>query len=119
MTGFSIVTGIISAIFLVIGLVLDVSGKQAADGILALFAVFLVFCVIGVFIVFVLKREVKYIEHPELKKDKELEQKATYSKCKRKSSNYRINPYTDELEEDDGLSIEEIDHLESDIYDDM
>ncbi len=31
---------------------------------------------------------------------------------------YRTNSYTDELEEDDGLSMEEIDFFESDIYDD-
>lgn len=34
-----------------------------------------------------------------------------------KPTSYRRNPYTDEKELDDGLSFEEIDFFESDIYD--
>lgn len=118
MTCFSVVTGVLAVVFLIMGLLLDVNGIVAADGVLALFAMCIVFCVIGVIILCFIRREIRFIEDPDLKV-------AHDAKVKNRMQNgstptgYRTNPYTDEIEEDDGLSFEEIDHFESDIYDDM
>lgn len=118
LTWFSVIAGVIAAVLLITGLILDVNAYAAADGILALFAVVLLFCLMGVIIICFIKREIRFLEHPELKT-------AHDTKAKSKMRNYSkstrdiTNPYTDEVEEDDALSIEEIDHLESDIFDDV
>lgn len=135
MIWFSIVTGILLAILLTAGLILDVNGNQFADGVLGIFAVFLIFCVMSIIIVLVVSRTIKYLEHPELKvaRDEKRAKSKVWSYFRdengdkmvstshdrlRKPKEYRVNPYTDEIEEYDGLSMEEIDFFESDIYDD-
>jgi hypothetical protein len=113
MTWLAVITGILAAILLIVGIVLDVNNSTFADGVLAFFALMLLFCIMSVVIVFGLKRAIKYLEHPELKVIKEKQSNTTT----RSKTGYRMNPYNDELEEDDGLSIEEIDFFESDIFD--
>ncbi|MDD4291023.1 MAG: hypothetical protein PHX51_02125 [Clostridia bacterium] len=135
MTWFSVVTGVSAAVFLTVGLVMDVNGSTYADGVLAFFVCCLLFCVMGIIIILFISRAIKYIEHPELKvardekrakskvgsyfRNENGDKMVSYSHDSLvKSKEYRTNPYTDEIEEDDGLSMEEIDFFESDIYDD-
>lgn len=72
----------------------------------------LTFVALTIGICFYTKRAIKYLEHLELKP---VTQKAREPKPSKVRS--RVNPYTGDIENDDGLSYEGIDFLESDIFD--
>lgn len=108
MTWFAIVSGVVAVILMSVGIALKANKNPYGDGVLAFFGVFVFFCVMSVAITFYIKKEIFYIKNPEEKKKRDAELQKKYG---------RAEGRTQPKAKDAGLSYEEIDFLESDIYD--